>query len=94
MNGCFTIYGKNNYSVWEVKNRRGQKRAMTSEDCLGLVLLWTRTRGSLWPLSLIFGVTLSVLKRYLQFGKVVFLKCLKTDSNIQVKLPEEEEEVL
>eukprot|EP00957_Ditylum_brightwellii_P050290 3813921-Ditylum_brightwellii.AAC.1 len=31
---CFTMFGKNNYSVQEVKNRRGQKRAMTSEDCL------------------------------------------------------------
>eukprot|EP00957_Ditylum_brightwellii_P076045 5780105-Ditylum_brightwellii.AAC.1 len=94
MYGCFTMFGKHDYSVQEVKNGRGQKRAMTSEDCLGLVLLWMRTRGSLWSMSLIFGVILSVLKRYLQFGKVVLLESLNTNSNIQVKLLEKKEEVL
>eukprot|EP00957_Ditylum_brightwellii_P028866 2180842-Ditylum_brightwellii.AAC.1 len=64
---------------------------MSAEDCLGLVLLWKRSRGLLWPLLLIFGMTLTSLKRYLMFGKVVLLKFLKTDSNIQVRLPAKEQ---
>eukprot|EP00957_Ditylum_brightwellii_P023166 1748098-Ditylum_brightwellii.AAC.1 len=44
-----------NQLVWEEKakwmrkigSRRGRKRRMSAEDCLGLVLLWTRSRGLL-----------------------------------------------
>eukprot|EP00957_Ditylum_brightwellii_P100099 7628499-Ditylum_brightwellii.AAC.1 len=62
-----------------------------SKDCLGLVLVWTRTRGSLWPLIIIFGVTLSLLKQYLKFGRYVLIECLRSDSGIQVQFPDKEE---
>ena len=34
-----------------------RKRGVQSADCLGLVLVWTQTRGALNVLQLVFGLT-------------------------------------
>ena len=52
----------------------GRKREVQPEDCLGLVLMWTRTRGSLNVLQLVFGLTYSNLCIYLRFGICIFVK--------------------
>eukprot|EP00957_Ditylum_brightwellii_P138323 10542655-Ditylum_brightwellii.AAC.1 len=88
-----TLFGQDEYSLWKVESKRDCKRVVESEDCLGLVLTWTWTRGFIWPLLLIFGITLSTLKRYLKFAQVVLLECLKTNSNIPAKLPDKEDQV-
>jgi hypothetical protein len=46
----------------------GQKRKVLPADCLGLVLVWTQTRGSLNVLQLVFGLTYTNLSVYLRFG--------------------------
>ena len=38
-------------------SKAGRPRLMKAHDCLGLYLAWTRTRGSLMVLQLLFGVT-------------------------------------
>eukprot|EP00957_Ditylum_brightwellii_P204679 15340387-Ditylum_brightwellii.AAC.1 len=43
---------------------------------------------------MIFGVALSLLKHYLNFGCYVLLECLRLDSDIQVQLLTHEEEVM
>jgi hypothetical protein len=43
------------------------------EDGLGLVLAWTRTRGSLMVLQLILGVTYTNLTDYLLFAKRIIV---------------------
>jgi hypothetical protein len=43
------------------------------EDGLGLVLAWTRTRGSFIVLQLIFGVMYTNLDDYLLFTKRIIL---------------------
>jgi len=40
---------------WEKHPSRGRKRKIKPEDCLGLVLAWTRTRGSLMSLQIIYN---------------------------------------
>jgi hypothetical protein len=47
-------------------------------DCLGLVLAWTQTRGSM--VVLLFGLTMTNLSTYLQFGHAVVIEVLKNDS--------------
>jgi hypothetical protein len=47
---------------------RGWKRNVQPEDCLGLVLVWTRTRGASNVLQLVFGLTYTNLSVYLRFG--------------------------
>jgi hypothetical protein len=41
----------------EFKYTHGQKRKVQPKDCLGLVLVWTCTRGLLNVLQLIFSLT-------------------------------------
>ena len=60
------------------------------EDCLGLVLAWTRTRGSLMALQLIFGMTYTNLDEYLLFGKRIIIKVLRNHPMAQVKIPSSE----
>ena len=50
------------------QNTCGHMRMIHPEDCLGLVLAWTRTCGSLMKFQLIFGMSVSKLLMYLCFG--------------------------
>ncbi len=43
---------------------RGQKRVVQPADCLGLVLVWTCTRGAMNVLQLVFGLTYCNLSVY------------------------------
>jgi hypothetical protein len=47
--------------IVEFEYVRRQKRIVQPADCLGLVLVWTRTRGALNALQLVFGLTYSNL---------------------------------
>jgi hypothetical protein len=66
------------------------KRKIRPEDCLGLVLAWTRTRGSLIALQLIFGMTFSNLDDYLLFVKRIIVKVLRKDQRAHVRIPSSE----
>ena len=50
------------------KMGRGRPRSIQSMDCLGLLLAWSRTRGSTIALQLIFGMTMTAVSKYLQFA--------------------------
>jgi hypothetical protein len=47
--------------IVEFEYTTGRKREVQPEDCLGLVLVWTQTRGLLIVLQLVFGLTYSNL---------------------------------
>jgi len=69
---------------------KGRKRMICPEDGLGLVLAWTRTRGSLMALQLIFGMTYSNLDDYLLYGKRIIVKVLRNDPRASVQVPSSE----
>jgi hypothetical protein len=69
----------------------GRPRKVRPEDCLGLVLVWTLTRGALTALQLIFGMTCSNLCVYLRFGHRVIVEALKSDSLAKIAIPSNEE---
>lgn len=73
------------------ETQRGRPRLMTSAQCLGLTLAWTRTRGSMAILSLLFGATGSVVSLFLRFGRRILLRVLVRDSQAAVTLPTEEQ---
>ena len=50
------------------KKPRGRRRLIDGRICLGLVLAWTRTKGQLHMLQLIFGLTASWLSVWLRMG--------------------------
>ena len=70
--------------------RRGRRRCMDSKDCLGLVLAWTRTRGSMFVLQMIFGMGSSVVSLYIRFGRRLLIQVLKSDRHARVQIPSEE----
>ena len=47
-------------SIVEFEYTTDRKRDVTAADCLGLVLIWTRTRGSLNVLQLVFEYVLNI----------------------------------
>ena len=71
---------------------KGKPRDMTACGCLGLVLVWFRTKGSCArALSLVFGQTSSPLYKWLKFGRRVLLHVLSRVPEAQVKVPTSEE---
>ena len=69
---------------------KGRPRQIRPEDGLGLVLAWTRTRGSLMAMQLIFGMTFSNLDDYLLFGKRVLVRVLRNHPLAWVRIPSSE----
>ena len=57
------------------------------EDCLGLVLAWTRARGSLMVLQLIFGMVHTNLKDYLLFAKRMIVMVLRDHPMAKLQIP-------
>jgi DDE superfamily endonuclease len=70
---------------------RGRPRHMTPTIALGLVLAWTRTRGSNMVLQLIFGLTASVLSIWIRFGRRLLVQILKNHPDARVEMPNEAE---
>lgn len=69
---------------------RGRKRAVQALDILGLVLTWTRTRGSLLSLQLHFGLSMTNLTMYLRFGRRIVVEVLKNNPLAAIKIPSPE----
>lgn len=72
------------------KSKAGRPRFMNAEDCLGMVLAWTRTRGSLMVLQLIFGTTMTPTGKYLQFARRIIVKVLLNDQYAKIEMPSHE----
>lgn len=71
-------------------NNRGRKRTVTAVDCLGLVLAWTRTRGSTMSLQMHFGMSMTNLSLYLRFGRRIVASILSRDHFAKIALPSDE----
>ena len=73
------FYSDTEGKIWKKRTpSRGRPRLVTPTIGLGLVLTWTRTRGSNMVLQLIFGMTPSVLSIWLRFGRRILVMVLKT----------------
>lgn len=70
------------------KIRKGNKRLLTSRACLALVLAWTRTRGALRTLQVMFGTTANPTSLWLRFGKRLLLLLLKQHPLAKVTPPD------
>jgi hypothetical protein len=70
---------------------RGRPRCLDAAACLGLVLGYTRTRGSLFSLQMIFGATHSVLSLFLRYSIKLLYKVLKEEPSARIEIPAEED---
>ena len=69
------------------KETSGRRRLINGEDCLGLVLVWSRTGGSLTFLQVIFGWSRTGIENYLKFGKRILIKLLSRDIKSKIGTP-------
>ncbi len=77
--------------IVEFKYTQGWKREVQPADCLGLILVLTRTRGPLNVLQLVFGLTYSKLFIYLRFGICLIVETFHDNPMARVSLPSMEE---
>ena len=66
---------------------KGRKRLIRPEDGAGLVLMWTRTRGPLVVLQMIFGMTMTNFGMYLRFGRRIMVEVFRNDPLAKIRLP-------
>ena len=89
----FTWYF-NNYTPFNgrvtKKGNCGRRRKIDAIDCLGLVLVWTCTRGSFYALQMIFVLSMTNLCEYLRFGRRIVVQVLQDDVNAMVVVPSAE----
>ncbi len=67
-----------------------QKREVQLADCRGLVLVWTRTRGPLNVLHLVFRLTCTNLSVYLRFGIRLIIETFQDTPLAGVSIPSAE----
>ena len=84
-----TPFDKSGFIV-EFEYISGRKREVQPADCLGLVLVWTRTRGPLNVLQLVFGLTYTNLSVYLRFGFRLIVETFHDDPLARVSIPSTE----
>jgi hypothetical protein len=72
-----------------LRNRR--RCLLSSIQCLGLVLAWTRTQGHYSVLHLIFGITKGHLSLWLRFRRRLLIKILRNNPLAQVGMPIDDE---
>ena len=77
--------------ITEKTDPRGRKRTITAVDCLGLVLTWTRTRGSTMSLQMHFGLSMTNLTMYLRFGRRIVADVLNSDHFAGIKIPSDDQ---
>jgi hypothetical protein len=65
----------------------GRPRLMTGADCLALNLAWSRLRGSMTALSVIFGMTASSVSMYLRFGRRLIIRILIKEPDAAICVP-------
>ncbi len=68
-------------------SRGGRPRTLDPCSCLGLVLCFTRTKGPLQVLQMVFGLSYSVLCLFLKFAIRLLLKVLLQEDAAKVAIP-------
>jgi len=68
----------------------GRPRKISSIQALALYLAWTRTRGKLSILSIIFGIIPSMVSVWVRFSRRVLIKVLKNHPLARVEVPNDQ----
>jgi len=87
----FTPFNNCNGFIVRKRFETGRPRLLTSISCLALGLSWTRTRGSLMVLQIVFGLTRSALSVWLRFARRMIIKALINHPDAIVRLPTDDE---
>jgi hypothetical protein len=72
----------------EMVVKKGRPCWLGPADCLGLVLGYMRTRGSLFALQMVFGASHSVLCMFLKYSIRLLFRVLKGEEDVRVFYPQ------
>ena len=87
----FDNYTPHNCDIIRAHNPKlGRPRKIRPEDCMGILLCWSRTQGSLIWLQMVFGMTYSNLAVYLTFGIRLWIEVFRRHPISQLRLPSRE----
>lgn len=73
------------------RSKGGRPRSLNAAACLGMTLMWTRTRGAEWSLSMLFGTTGTPTSVWIRFGRRILVDVLRASPEGDIKMPSEEE---
>lgn len=65
----------------------GRPRLLNAAGCLGLTLMWTRTRGAEWHLAIVFGTTGTPTSFWIRFGRRILVTALRNLPEGLISLP-------
>ena len=80
---AFTPYCKRGSSISIERlatHKHGRPRLLNDMRCLGLVLMYTRAKGSYFVLDMIFGVTNAPISLWLGFRMSILVKVIQNNS--------------
>jgi len=87
---CLTnsLFSRSNFSIRIIPgNGPGRPRSMDAETCLGLYLMWLRSRGPEYFLCITFGITGSVCSLFIRFARRIMIKILHRNPLAMVAMP-------
>ena len=87
----YSPHGEDGKIVKRSDDKRGRRRLVDAESCLGLYLVWTRTTCNLWVIQYIFNLSHQSLSIYIRYARRVLLQVLKYDENAIIRRPSVEE---
>jgi hypothetical protein len=87
-NGKFTLVKRRGLGGASVVRGRGHKRIVTSEACLGLLLVYIRTTVPCHMLSSLFGLT--AVSYYIRFATLIVLRLLNHLPTARLVMPTNE----
>ena len=70
-----------------IDSTKGRPRNFTHKDCVGLVLMWTRTRGPTFILQSTFGLTMTNMGVYLRFGRRLIVEAFRHHPLAKISIP-------
>ena len=74
-------------NIVPINPEKGRPRLITHRDCVGLVLMWTRSRGPSYVLQTTFGMTMTNLSVYLRFGRRLMVEAFCHHPLAKITIP-------
>ena len=73
--------------IKQINKNQINRRIIEASDCLGLVLMWTRTRSSMFSLQMKFGLSGTATGLYIRFARRILLHIFENDDNARIRIP-------
>ena len=70
-----------------VRENKGRPCLLHAMECMALALAWTRARGSMMILSMVFSMTSTPLSLYIRFARRILSAVLSREADAAIRVP-------